>query len=192
MSVDAQPVQSKPEIDQVASQPRTLIVCRSQPGSGNVGEVLIRDMLTCLAAEDFFLSSNSPNLNPEQCTEFGIAGSQAHPAVNQHSAFANGLLAKAKQWIVRRTHYDREVKEIAHKTIDYIKANKIDRCWFILDSVATVDIAYQIAQASAKPFLVQVWDDIQHLAIQCRLDRLSRKRSVRRVRELLKKAERVG
>lgn len=64
--------------------------------------------------------------------------------------------------------------------------------WLILDSTAVIDVCYLLSRRNAIPFVAQIWDDVDYLTRQRRLNRWTRASLRSRTDVLLKGARRVG
>lgn len=99
------------------------------------------------------------------------------------------LVAAAK----RVTGYDRQIRRLADEIAEYAIAERIDRIWAVCEMTAVIDVCHHLMKRlPATPFLAHVWDDVEHICWQRRLDRLTRSRTTRRFGSLLAQAERTA
>lgn len=91
-----------------------------------------------------------------------------------------------------RSVYDSQVRRLTEDVRRFVTRCRPKQIWVILNSLATIDVCYRLMGTVDCQWIVQIWDDPLHLAIQRHLDRFHRKRTLSRFDQILAKATRVG
>ncbi|MDH6106143.1 hypothetical protein NWP22_09735 [Anabaenopsis tanganyikae CS-531] len=176
---------------------KTLIVIGSVvPGGANVGEILLRDMLTCLKREEFIVA---PLLTGETFTEEARGNSQQlntifplksppEHAVRRWGGRLGGLVCAGE----RLLFYDRQIKVLVSQIEEQVRELGITRIWGILNTTVVVDALFGLMGKCDLPLYTQVWDDIDYLTQQRGLDATMRFRTRKRFGLLLKKSVKTG
>jgi hypothetical protein len=171
----------------------TCLISSMPPGAGGVGEILIDEMLRCagigqvvfagLMTEAHFLTADRTWLSNSECFV---------PPHEFAKRSAPGFKGTVLTIVDRLRRYEPEVRQLAHRILDFVNAQCPDQIWIILNSTAAIDVASIVAERTRIPILVHVWDDCEHILMQRRLDRLTRHRTLQRLQQLLARATRIG
>jgi hypothetical protein len=169
---------------------RTLIVVGSIPGSENVGQILLRDMLANLDAERYLIAAllapnerstwEAKNSNASKNKIFCLPRPPEH-ADRRWDNRLGGLLSAVE----RRLVYDAAIKSLVSQIGHIIAEAGITRLWAIFNMTTVVDVLFGLKQRCQLPLYGQVWDDIDYLTQQRRLDATMRQRTQKRLGELL-------
>lgn len=171
----------------------TILLTSSAPGIPGVGGVLIDAMLGCDGVEPVKIASIIDPAFEQNVSPFHAdLVTRFDPVEEIYDPFHRGMIGTAKRIRRRLLHYDRSVATLSNRIVRYFQQNPSEQVWLILNSLATIDVAYRMLPKLERKLLVQVWDDAEHLALQRNCDRLTRKRTVRRFRKILAKADRTA
>lgn len=172
---------------------KTLLITGMVPGDGNVGEILIKEMLACkgiekvslaaLVTEDHFARRDSERLLSQQCFV---------PPAEFARRDAPGLKGTLTTIYDRLKRYEPAIKKLSQDVLRFIEKESPEQIWFILNSTVSIDVAANVSKAIDIPMLAHVWDDPRHIMMQRKLDRFTVARTMKRFNRLLKKADRLG
>jgi len=111
------------------------------------------------------------------------------------SARRNGRVGRIGTFcslVDRYFRYRREIDSGIPRVRQFLKEEKPDQIWAILNSTAVIDICFKLRDELDATLLLQVWDDPVHILRERHLDRLTIRNTMTRFNELLSKATRVG
>lgn len=172
---------------------RILIVASNAPGDAHVGQILLRDMLDLIEGHELHVAVVKPNAHN---------GNGSHPALSSVVAIEGpqdsnprrlpGRVGGALELLRRISSYDAHVRRVSNDVASCIGRVDPDLIWFILGSIAMVDVAFSVTSTLNRAFVTQVWDDIDHLAVNAGLESFGRRRVRSRFAQLLAGSERVG
>jgi hypothetical protein len=158
--------------------PRTLLIVASKPGDGDVGEILVKEMLAQLPEEAVYLASVLPHPPAEFSTNTD-SGLKAqifrHADVRVERRFSGaigGLVCAAERaWIENG-----KISAVSAEIVRFAQRHQVQQIWAIYNTPAVVMITQAVQHALQVPLYSQVWDDIEHICRQMNFDRLSRRR----------------
>ncbi|HMP72056.1 MAG TPA: hypothetical protein PKE55_02225 [Kiritimatiellia bacterium] len=170
-----------------------LLIASSGPGMLGVGGLLIRDMLRTEGVDPVALAAILPESDASTLDPSPLRALRTFPAPREYIDRApGGWAATLAAWRARRAGYDRDIARIARDLKAFLHEQKPDLVWVILNSLSSIDSTYLLLDAIPGDLLVQVWDDPRHLALQRRLDRLSRDRTWRRAQAIFARARQIA
>jgi hypothetical protein len=171
----------------------TLLLCSSGPGLPGVGGVLIRDMLMTDGVGRVSLAALVSSRSGEQIDSSRLNHIQVYPPPNEFcDASPGNFRMSARKLLGRRLNYDATIRSLVTQLRNHIRTEQPEQIWAILNGTVVIDVLYKLLRDLECDLLPQIWDDPHHLAIQRRLDRLSRHRTIRRFHAILKKAKRTA
>jgi hypothetical protein len=172
---------------------KTLLLSGQPPGDGGVGEILVKEMLSCsgmssvsfagLLGREYFESSHRSGLTCSRCFT---------PPLEFARRDAPGFKGTLSSVVDRLWRYERSISSLSAAVLKFIREEAPDQIWAILDSTVAIDVAAAIKKAIDIPMLVHVWDDPQDLLVRRKLDRATKTRTLARFNALLYRAERIG
>jgi len=165
---------------------RTLVIVASVPGSRNVGQILLREMLRCVDADRFVIAALiDPNSEDAQAAEslcemrmFACPKENAKPRVGGRFGGVVGAIQRVNR-------YEPEIGRVSREVLRFAQQSGISRIWAILDSTAAIDVSAALIRKMDVPVLAHVWDDVEHLTRQRRLDAFTRRRTAARFARVL-------
>ena len=170
-----------------------MLLSGAGPGTGNVAELLIREMLDC------------PGVEPVHFAGLMNAPSGGHLTNSRllHQNFfappgefgrrnASGIQGTLQCIADRLQRYEPAIRKLAQEVIHFVQEIKPDRLWAILSSTVAIDVAYFVQKATGVKMLIHVWDDPRHIMTQRQLDRFTVRRTMKRFDYLLAHAEKMG
>lgn len=172
---------------------KILLLCSSGPGLNGVGGVLIGDALQTPGVGGVSLAALVSLETGRQLDASHVDTLHVFPPPEEFCPAVPGRLRPPVQKLIsRRLTYDRAIKTLAAQVGDFIRAEKPDRIWAILNSTAVIDVLHVLRYDLDMDLLPQVWDDPEHLCRQRRLDRLTTQRTIRRFHDILRRAKRTA
>ncbi len=172
--------------------PRTLLIVASKPGDGDVGEILLREMLAQLPNEAIFLASvlSHPPAEFSSHTDSGLTVQfSRHSDARIKRRFA-GVLGSVTCAAERAWIENGKISAVCAEIVRFAQQHQVQRIWAIYNTPAVVMITQAVQHALEVPLYSQVWDDIEHICRQMNFDRLSRRRVSTKFSRLLAISER--
>ena len=174
--------------------PKTLLIVGSIPGAANVGQILLQDMLQHLDDQAFQVAAllNQPEQNQHRANPpssslphtIQIFTRPPDHATRRLPGRWGGLISAAERLLT----YDPTIQALAQALAAYIQTQGIRRIWAILNMPAVIDVVFRLQKSLNLPLLTQVWDDVEHLSQERRLDATIRRRTRQRFGFLLQKS----
>lgn len=172
---------------------KTLLIVGSVPGSRNVGQILLQEMLSLVRAEDYAIAAlvdpSSDDVRDAD-TRWSLRMFACPPehAVRRMGGRVGGLLLAGE----RVLDYEAAINKVSESVRNYAIEIGATRLWIILNSTAAIDVGVKLHSRMKLPVLTHVWDDVDHLTQQRELDALTRRRTARRFATLLAGSERTA
>lgn len=173
--------------------PKTLLIVASQPGQGNVGEILIDEMLVQLEPGCIAVASILPTLeHPDKSlgTPYNVRFFE-HPDERKVRRF-NGPLGAIDAMYRRSTRQSPIIRRVVSELQSYVREQDIQQVWAIYNTPSIVDIVTRLQKIAKLPLLSHVWDDMEHICRERHLDGVSRHRTTLRFSKLLRESERTA
>lgn len=171
----------------------TLLLTASAPGLNGVGGVLIQDMLASDTVPPVALAGLIPESAGDGIDRTWLSSVAMFPPPSEHYEPSTGRLRQtAQKFRQHRRRYDSQIHRLAQDVRQFAAQAGTQQVWAILNSLSCIDTCYQMMAACNDEWIIQIWDDPLHLAVQRNLDRFHRKRTMARFDSILKNASRVG
>lgn len=170
---------------------RTLLLAGSIPGSRNVGQILLRDMLACVDADRFAIAALLPPNATGEVAESRQCRVFPQPYENATRRW-QGRLGGLSAAVVRLREYEPAVAKLADEVASHATAGGFTRIWATLNSTTAIDVCERLVDRLHLPLLAHVWDDVEFLTRRRDLDALTRRRTERRLGRILACAERTA
>lgn len=176
------------------SFPRLLLVTTDRPGCGSVGQILLGDLcLACprerVACFAMPFRKSVHNANPE------LESIPVRTAVRRYESpyrFAPGRLGMLSAVIDSAWRLERHTAKLVEQAVHFGREQRAEKVWMVLDTVTAIAMGSRIAEELNIPLICLVWDAPEYVLGTAGLDRLTRRRLLKRFGETLRCAERVA
>ncbi|MCC6593174.1 MAG: glycosyltransferase [Xanthomonadales bacterium] len=160
----------------VAGTTKTLLLTETPPGSANVGEIILRDLVRHVG------------VSRVHCV--AIAGpkyrwvpdpSLAGLAVDRlESTRTHGRHGQGSKWSAPSAHlrfrlgFGREVRRLVAAVLERTRTAGVDQVFAVLNNALMLAVGHRVAKALGVPLVTLVWDPPEYFLQQARFDRWSR------------------
>lgn len=176
-----------------ASAGKTLLIVGSIPGSRNVGEILLREMLESVNRERYVVAALLEEFSDHLLEGVQTDSLRVFVRPKEHATRRfHGRLGSLDAALERIRVYERAIVTLAGRVSEFAAENNVNRIWAIFNMTSVIDVCARLVKLQNLPLLAQVWDDVDHLAWQRRLDAVTRRRTAKRFAALLARAERTA
>ncbi len=174
--------------------PRLLLVTGVPPGSGCVGEIILRDLchsyprrrVCCYAVTgQKFVGNPDPELS-------WVPVRNAARRYERPRRRFSGRLGSLIAMLDSRWNLERYVRRLVNDAVSFGEQHRVEKVWMVLDAVTTIAMGPQIAERLDVPLLSLVWDAPDYLMRQAGMDHFSRRRLMNRFGRTLLASERVA
>lgn len=175
------------------SYPRTLLLVGSQPGRGNVGELLISEMLEAVQSDNLAFVGLIRNAATAKDTGSGKLPTLflEHPPEGR-SLHTRGRFLNLADAVSHAVSLKRSISVLANDIVEFAQRQQIQRLWVILNTPYVTALAAEVHRRLRVPLLTHVWDDIEHLTRQKRFDGWTRRAYQRKAGMLLARSVRTA
>jgi len=175
-----------------ATPPKTLLLVGSIPGSRNVGQILVREMLSCVDPDRYVIAALLDKAD-EAYDEYHTSTTRVfrRPREQAERRF-QGRLGGLYSAVERIRVYEPRIATLTDEVAEFAKANDVQRVWGILNMTSVIDVCAKLVKRLRVPLIAHVWDDVEHLTLQRGLDAMTRRRTASRFARLLAAAERTA
>jgi hypothetical protein len=160
----------------LSANPKLLLITGTPPGAGNVGELILRDLVLHYGAEDV------------ECLAVVPSGYRwtAEPRLQQvpvrllHSSrlyvrrWGKGKWSAVGSLAGYALGFRRDVRRVVAQIVAATAARRPDRILAVLNNPLMMAVAHRVAAATALPMVTLVWDPPEYLLQRARFDRVSR------------------
>lgn len=176
--------------------PRLLVIGGSPPGTGCVGEIILRDFclnypaghIYCFAVCHYkCIKKYSPPMGLEQMPIRLAAWHHEHGC----RPFT-GILGFFTVFIDGLVFLPREAKRLVNEAVTFGREYRVDKVLMILDTTTTIAMGAEVARQLSVPLLSLVWDAPEYFLVIRKWDRYTRKRLLARFGETLRLSEKVA
>jgi len=176
--------------------PRLLVIGGSPPGTGCVGEIILRDICLNYPAEriccfsvchDKYINSYTPP--PE------LANMPIRLGVWQHEHGYrpfSGILGFLTVFIFGSVALPLDAKRLVREAVAYGREHDVDKVLMILDLATTIAMGTEVARQLSVPLISLVWDAPEYYLVDRKWDRFTRKKLLARFGETLGLSEKVA
>jgi glycosyltransferase involved in cell wall biosynthesis len=178
----------------VTNFPRLLLVTGIPPGSGCVGEIILRDICRFYQQGHiccFAVTGKNFLYNPEPDLDW----LETRIRLQRHE-FAyrplNGRLGSIIALSVSKLLFKPYVKKLVDDAVNFGLENRIEKVWMVLDAATIIAMGPDIAQRLGVPLISLVWDPPDYLLKNRRMDHLTRSKLLKCFGNTLRQSERVA
>lgn len=174
--------------------PRTLLLSRTLPGIGHVGEIILADIVSHVGADRIHcvapVASNYVNQpDPE------LAGLSVRTLLTDQleaKRWGRGRLGTVSSLINGYTGFRSEVARCTREIVNEGRKTGVAQIFAVLENPLTFALAHRVASQLQAPMRALVWDPPEYLLRSHHYDRWSRNTLLREFRHSLAASERVA
>ncbi|MFG0336075.1 MAG: glycosyltransferase [Maioricimonas sp. JB049] len=174
-------------------EPRLLLLARTAPGDGNVGQLFLRDLCRSWPQEKLAFGTVTQSATEEASREFAhvpglrlvipeLRRVRTRPAAV--GAVLSHLAYRAEGW--------RHDSAVVRDLVRFGRQQNVEKVWAVLDSPMLYRVAPRVAAELDVPLASTIWDPPEGVCLQLGIDRLSRRLARRQFVHALQSSERCG
>lgn len=176
------------------TQSKLLLLSGSPPGTGDVGEIILRDLalhyglsnIHCTAVVPAgYTWKSDPRLD---CLTVGMLPSTHIRA----QRWGSGKWGSAGALVNFLTGFQRDVARLVDEIVADARANNVDRIFAVLNFPIMLAVAHRVAEVLKCPMATLVWDPPEYLCQQAGFDRLSRRLLLKEFQQCLAQSQQVA
>lgn len=163
------------------------------PGSGSVGEIILRDLIlhhgprnmaAAIVAEPHFEWRPDPALETLPVRLF--------PSIHSHAQRPAGRLGAVVSFWNYLTGFRSDVRRLTDEAVEWARGQDVDVVFGVLNYPLMLDVARQVASRLGKPLATLVWDPPEYILFNTNYDRWSRRFLLASFRQSLAAASKVA
>jgi glycosyltransferase involved in cell wall biosynthesis len=171
----------------IATPKPLLLLSGSPPGTGKVGEIILRDLVAYYGAEQTHcIAIPSPRYawTPGPASD----GMSVHvlPSIHVNAQrWGGGGWGAAESYFNFQIGFRREVARLVEQVVAQARERRVERVFAVLNNALMMMVARRVARKLAVPLVALVWDPPEYLLGTARFDRFSRKALLREFKSSL-------
>jgi len=173
--------------------PHLLLLAASLPGGQEVGGLLLRDLLASYPVERVTLFATVwPHWARTAVQPADLVHEIATVPFREGAAWEAGRLGRlwtAAQYAWMEYTY---LPRLMRRALRLARTRRVDAVWAVLEHPVLYALATTLARVLNVPLLAMVWDPEDSIALNLRLDAVSKRRTARQFDAALRQAERLA